>query len=124
VPEIDRLSLTGLDFYGYHGALPEERARGQHFICDVTVEFDMAKAGDSDRLEDTIDYPRIHAVVREVVEGEPCNLLEAVAERVARAVLAVSEQLQAVTVRVTKPRPPLPGSNTGVSVEIRRERAT
>jgi dihydroneopterin aldolase len=112
-----------MDFYGYHGALAEERGRGQHFLCDVTVEFDMAQAGRSDRLEDTIDYPGIYTAARTVLEGEPCQLLEAVAQRVADAVLALSTQLQAVTVRVTKPRPPLPGPNTGIWVEIRRERA-
>src|SRR2546422_916487 len=77
---MDRLLLEGMTFFGRHGALPAERELGARFSVDVVLEADLADAGRSDRLEDTVDYVRAYAVVQEVVEGEPCRLLEAVAD--------------------------------------------
>lgn len=117
----DRIVLAGLRFFGYHGALPEERARGQVFIVDVEVEADLSAAGRSDALEDTVDYREIYEAARAVATGAPKQLLEAVAEQIAGRVLAL-ERVTAVTVRVRKPRAPLPGPLDYAAVEVRRSR--
>ncbi len=117
----DRIVLAGLRFFGYHGALSEERARGQEFIVDVEVEADLTAAGRSDALEDTVDYREVYEAARIVVTGAPRQLLEAVAEEIAGRVLAL-ERAVAVTVRVRKPRAPLPGPVDYSAVEVRRRR--
>jgi dihydroneopterin aldolase len=112
-----RLVLSGLTAFGYHGNNPAERKLGQSFTADLEVTLDTRKAAASDRIEDTISYPLLEKTARAILEGEPANLLETVAERIAAALLKHREVIQ-VTVRVTK-RPPLPNLNA-FSVEITR----
>src|SRR3990172_7482987 len=84
----DRIILEGLTFYGYHGARPEERPLGQRFVVALAISLDLGPAGRSDDLTRTINYAQAYRVVRRAVEGPPCNMIEALAERIARAVLA------------------------------------
>jgi dihydroneopterin aldolase len=110
--------MEGMAFFGRHGVFPAERELGARFSVDVELEGDLRAAGASDRLEETIDYARAYGLVREVVEGDPCHLLEAVAERIADRLLTLPGVL-GVRVRVHK-RPPLPGEFRSVAVEITR----
>ncbi|MCH8297383.1 MAG: dihydroneopterin aldolase [Chloroflexi bacterium] len=121
-PQPDRIILEGMRFYGFHGVNPEERALGQEYLVDLTVEMDLGRAGQSDRLEDTISYARIYRAVRDVMEGEPRNLLEAAAQSIADRVLS-DFPVDAVSVRVKKPHPPIRGSIIeSATVEIFRRR--
>ena len=108
-PPPDRIILEGMQLYGYHGANPEEKALGQAYIVDLAVELDLRKPGASDRLEDTVSYPKLFRAVQEVLEGESKNLLEATAEAIAIKVLA-RFPVKAVRVYLKKPRPPIRGS--------------
>ena len=112
-----RLILSGLTAFGYHGNKPAERKLGQTFTADLEVTIDTRKAAATDRIEDTVSYPLLEKTARQILEGEPTNLLETVAERIAIAILKHREVIQ-VTVRVTK-RPPLPNLNA-FTVEITR----
>ena len=121
-PGHDRIILQGMQFYGYHGANPEERALGQSYEVDLSVEMDLSVPGASDRLEDTVSYTRLYRAVRGVMEGESKNLLEATAQAVADRVLD-EFPVKAVQVRVKKPRPPIRGSvMEHAAVEIYRVR--
>jgi dihydroneopterin aldolase len=121
-PQSDRIVLEGMRFYGFHGVNPEERVLGQEYLVDLTVEMDLGPAGRSDRLEDTISYAHIYRAVREVMEGEPRNLLEAAAQSVADRVLS-EFPVVSVGVRVRKPHPPIRGSVIeNATVEIFRKR--
>ncbi|MFC1935955.1 dihydroneopterin aldolase [Chloroflexota bacterium] len=118
----DRIHLENMIFYAYHGANPEERELGQRFVVDLQVQLDLAAAGRSDALADTISYTELYCAVKAVVEGERYKLLEAVAEAITQRVLA-SFPISAVQVRVIKPSPPIKNAMLeGVSVEIYRER--
>ncbi len=119
---LDRIILEGMQFYGYHGVNPEERVLGQRYVVDVTVDIDLSRAGESDRLEDTVSYSHIYRSVREVMEGEPRNLLESAAQAIADRVLA-EFPVGAVSVTVKKPNPPVRGSSIELAaVQIRRIR--
>lgn len=118
----DRISLEGMRFYGYHGCLPEERARGQAFLVDVVLTLPLAAAGASDDLAATVNYAEVFALARSVVEGTPCRLIEAVAERIARGVLARFTRVEAVRVTVHKPAAPLPGVFHDAAVTVVRAR--
>ena len=118
----DRIILEGIQLYGYHGANPEEKALGQAYVVDLEVELDLRPAGTSDCLEDTVSYTRLFRAVQEVIEGESKNLLEAMAQTVADKVLR-QFPVDAVRVRLKKPRPPIRGSVLdNASVEIYRTR--
>lgn len=121
----DRILLNGMIFYGHHGALPAERELGQRFVVDIGLECDLRPAGLSDDLTKTVDYSEIHRQVREIIEGEPVNLIETVAERIAASILERHRPVEAVRVRVTKPDVRL--ENTvldGSAVEILRRRSS
>ena len=106
----DSIHLEGMVFYAYHGSRPEERELGQRFVVDLDVQADLRQAGASDRLEDTVDYSRLYRLVKEVIEGPPRNLLEAVAEEVTRRVLEGFPLVEEVRVRIAKPGVAIKGS--------------
>lgn len=119
----DRIILTGMQFYGFHGVNPEERRLGQSFVVDLEAEIDLRQAGHSDHLADTVSYADLYRTARRVMEGEPCQLLEAAAENIAELTLALYPSINAVRVRVNKPRPPIRGSVIeSAGVEIYRKR--
>ena len=122
VESSDRIILEGMQFYGYHGGSPEERSVGQPFEVDLTAELDLGAAGRSDNRDDTVSYTHLYRVVKEVIEGESRNLLEALVEEIAVKALAAFP-IQAVNVRVKKTRPPIKGAIlSGAAVEIYRTR--
>ena len=104
----DRIELLGLQVMGICGALPEERERPQPLEIDLTVDADLALAGRTDDLADTIDYGAICDAVVAVVEGGAPQLLEQLAADVAAVVLDLDERITRVVVTVNKLRPPVP----------------
>lgn len=116
----DKIIVQGMTFWGYHGVNPEERTQGQRFVVDLELALDLSPAGISDDLGRTANYAAAYRVTKEVVEGEPLNLIEAVAERLAAALLE-RFPLESVRVRVRKPWAPVKGSVLDtVAVEVVR----
>jgi dihydroneopterin aldolase len=109
-PATDEILLEGMRFYAYHGVNPEERALGQRFTVDVVLAVDLRQAGQSDDLADTVSYSTVYKLVRRIVESEPRNLIEAVAESIAGEILASFPPVQRVSVTVRKPEAPMKGS--------------
>jgi 7,8-dihydroneopterin aldolase/epimerase/oxygenase len=118
---VDRITLTGLRAYGYHGVLESERTVGQEFIVDAVLELDLAPAGRSDELADTVNYGQLAGELVTVMAGPPVNLLETLAERLVRVCLA-DPRVTAATVTVHKPQAPIRHRFTDVAVTLRRER--
>jgi dihydroneopterin aldolase len=118
----DRIELRGLRVLGLCGLLPEEHTRAQPLEVDIDVEADLSAAGASDRVEDTIDYSAICAITERIISAERFDLLEALAQRLAEAVLA-DERALSVTVGVRKLRPPVPHHLDTCGVRITRTRA-
>ena len=118
----DRITLTGLSATGYHGVFESERRDGQTFIADVVIELDIRPAAKSDSVSDTVDYSDIATRVVAHLEGEPVNLIETLAERIASDILG-TYLVTAVEVTIHKPQAPLQTVFADVSVSIRRERS-
>src|SRR5436305_14805288 len=78
-----KLILSGLTAYGYHGHNPAEKQLGQPFTADIEVSLDTQRAASTDQLEDTLSYPAVERIARQILEGKPANLLETIAERIA-----------------------------------------
>ena len=118
----DRIQLTGLKVRGRHGVYDFERRDGQDFRIDATLWLDSRPAAASDDVADTVHYGELASALAEVVGGEPVNLLETLAARLADVCLADRRVLSA-HVTVHKPQAPIPLTFHDVSVSIRRERA-
>ena len=93
-----RLFLAGITADGRHGARPGEKDELQEFSIDLDLLVDIG----ADRIEDTIDYRTLSERVREIVHGESFDLIETMADRIARDCLERSRVLR-VTVVVHKP---------------------
>jgi dihydroneopterin aldolase len=117
----DRISLRGLRVRGHHGVFDFERRDGQDFVVDVELELDLAKAAASDDVTDTVHYGELAGRLAEVIAGEPVNLIETLAERLAGVCLA-DARVTAATVTVHKPQAPIPLEFTDVAVTVRRAR--
>src|SRR5918997_6180668 len=103
----DRITLTGITGYGYHGVFPEERQQGQPFVIDLSCELDLSAAATGDDLEQTVDYGALAQAVVADVERDPLNLIEALAERIAGTCLDYPA-VRRVEVTVHKPHAPMP----------------
>jgi 7,8-dihydroneopterin aldolase/epimerase/oxygenase len=120
---MDRIVLNRMQFFGYHGAIPEENKLGQRFYIDVELFLDLEPAGRSDDLSLTINYAEVYGKVKEIAEGRPFQLIEALAEQVASVLLQTYTSIYEIAVRVTKPHPPFDTHFDGVTVHIHRKRA-
>ena len=117
----DHITLTGLTVRGFHGVFDEERRDGQDFVVDAVLELSTVEAAVSDDLTETVDYGALAQRLADVVGGEPVNLLEALAARLAEACLA-EPRVDVATITVHKPQAPIPLAFADVAVTIRRER--
>ena len=105
---MDRIALEGMVFSGRHGVRPAEREQTQEFKVDVKLDTDLLEAGRSDRVEDTVDYRRVYAIAKDVVEGESVQLIETLAQRIAeRAVGRSTPKVSSAsaTALPTRPKP-------------------
>ena len=118
---MDRIQLTGMSFQGRHGVRDAEREGAQEFKVDIEVEADLSEPARTDRLVDTVDYTRVRAAAREVIEGPPMHLLESLASAIAERVLLLP-RVETVSVRVSK-RPPSMQPIDLAAVHIKRTRA-
>ena len=116
---LDEVRLTGLGGIGYHGVLAEERRDGQPFLADLTMAVDTRAAALGDDLSRTVNYAEVAQQVVAVIEGDPVNLIETLAGRIAAVVLA-HHGVESVTVTVHKPEAPVGVPFTDVEVTITR----
>ncbi len=109
-------------FFGRHGVLDEERRAGQEFVVDVELRLDLRLAGADDDLTQTVDYRLVYDRIRAIVEGEPVQLIETVAERIAVDLFGLDQKIADLEVTVRKPHVVLPGKLDASAVVIRRAR--
>jgi dihydroneopterin aldolase len=117
----DRITLTGLRVRGYHGVFDFERREGQEFVVDVELELDLAPAAASDDVADTVHYGELADALAKVIAGDPVNLIETLAARLA-GVCLLDPRVAAATVTVHKPGAPIPLEFADVAVTLRRSR--
>ncbi len=117
----DHITLRGLRVRGFHGVLESERRDGQDFVIDVTLTVDLRQAGVSDALDDTVDYAALSERLAAIVAGEPVNLIETLAKRLADACLA-HPLVEGAEITVHKPSAPVSVALDDVSVNVVRRR--
>ena len=117
---MDQIIIKGLEVFGKHGVFKEEQEKGQIFKVNATLYFDTAKAGRTDELEDSVDYGKICELIKEFMTQYRMNLLETIANRLARKILMAYPEIEAVTLEIEKPQAPIPMPFENVSVKIHR----
>lgn len=115
----DRITLTGLELYGYHGVFPDEKRDGQRFVVDITIWLDVTAAAAADDLTRTVNYGELAELASVIVTGPPRDLIEAVAAEIADEIMR-RYPVHATEVTVHKPSAPIPLTFADVSVTIRR----
>ncbi len=115
----DLITLTGLRVFGRHGVFDFERENGQEFVIDVTLQLDLAVAAASDDVVDTVHYGELAEALAAIVAGEPVNLIETLAERLAVETLR-DPRVPWCRVTVHKPQAPIAQTFTDVSVTVER----
>ena len=118
----DRILLTDLSFYGYHGVMLEENKLGQRFRIDLECGIDLNRACESDNVEDTISYEHIFNSVRDAFEDKRFKLIEALAEHICDRLFADFSKIEWIRVRVRKPEAPIPVVMGEFAIEIFRHR--
>ncbi len=111
------IEIEGMEFYAFHGHFAVEKVAGNRFIVDLKIEADVSLAGQTDRLEDTLDYSRAYQLVKEEM-GKPSDLLENIACRIISRVRSEFPAAEKVWVKVSKMNPPMGGPIEKVSVSF------
>jgi dihydroneopterin aldolase len=122
VIRVDRVALRGLRARGHHGVFPKEREEGQAFIVDVVLGLDTRPAAASDDLAKTVHYGIVAEEVVGIIEGEPVDLIETLAEHIAQRCLR-HDGVEEVEVVVHKPDAPITVPFDDVTITITRSRA-
>ena len=117
----DKIVLEGLEFHSFHGVFEEEKSLGARFVVDVEMATQISW---EDRLDATVDYSKVYALVKQEVTEKRYDLIEALAHAVATRVLNEHPKVDQITVRVHKPHAPLPGVVRDVYVQVSRDRTS
>ncbi|GAB2524280.1 dihydroneopterin aldolase [Paramicrobacterium agarici] len=117
--ELDAITVTGIRVHAHHGVFDDERENGQEFVVDITVFTDVSTAGENDDLAHTVHYGELAEAVADAVSTSPVDLIETVAERVARTALRFA-RVQKTRVTLHKPHAPISVPFDDVSVTITR----
>lgn len=104
---METLTIKSLQFHAYHGYYEKERSDGNDFEVDLIFRGDMRSAGDSDDLQDTIDYQEVLNIVASVMEGPSCKLIETLAKQIGDQLFDHFEEARELEVAVRKLHPPL-----------------
>lgn len=118
---MDKLLIRNLELYAAIGVSPAEREVGQRLLARLEVGYDLAPAGRSDDLADTISYAEVARLVHHLASTTECHLLEYLAEQMCQAILAAFPVTE-VRLRLLKVPPPLNLSIEAAGVEILRRR--
>lgn len=118
---MDSIHVNGIRCYGYTGLLPEEQILGQWFEVDLTLWLDLAPAGKTDNIDDTLDYRQAIAIVKELIKNSKFALVEKLAEAIADGILQMN-LVEKVRVELSKPAPPIPDFGGRIQIDITRSK--
>lgn len=118
----DRILLTNLGFYGFHGVMPEENKLGQRFFIDLTCGIDLREAGRTDALDTTVSYAAIYEVVKSAFEQKRFKLIEALAQHIIDCLFMAFPMVDWIKVMIRKPSAPIVMVEGEAAIEISRDR--
>lgn len=116
----DEIRIENLEVFAHHGVYPEETKNGQTFLVNATLYTDIRKAGLTDELEDSTNYGDVCYFITKWMQDNTYRLLEAVAERLSKAILLQYPFIAAVDLEIRKPEAPIELPFGCVSVKVQR----
>ena len=120
-PEVGvSIEIVGLSLYTHHGVTAAEREIGQRLVFDVRFDVGEPDALVTDRVEDTVDYGEVCQVIALIAQQRSYKTLERLCAVIADR-LSSQFGADSVTVKASKPEPPIPLPVEEVSVEVWRE---
>ena len=120
---MDKIILKNMRFFGHHGVFEDERRKGQDFLLDIEIYLDLDAAGETDRIENTIDYTEIYSLAKRITEECRFRLIEGLADCISKNILSRYEKVKKTVVRVRKkPDAVMDGDYDWVEVEVQRSR--
>lgn len=121
---MDKIHIKGLEIFAHHGVYDEEKEKGQRFIINADISVNTAYAGESDDIDDTLDYGKACEFIKDFMVKNQVNLLETLTNELARKLLLQYKQAEAVRIEICKPEAPIPMKFDSVSIEVERSRHT
>ncbi len=118
----DVIRIKNASFYAYHGADTDEQNLGGKFEVDVELHADLSSGISNDSLKQTLDYEKIYSLVQTTVTAKRYYLIEALADTIMKNILREYSLIDAITVRVRKPHPPIKGVVDYVEIEVSEKR--
>lgn len=118
---MDIISIKDVTVFAYHGVMQEENSIGQKFIISAELSLDTSIAGESDDIEESVDYAQVCNIIKSYAENNTFNLIEALAEGLAKCLLLEYMNVSGVTIEVKKPWAPVHMPVDTVSVKISRK---
>lgn len=112
-----RVFVKNIRLHAFHGVMPQERITGNDYLVSVSADCPLAAAAESDSVDDTLNYAHIYNIVKEEMALQS-NLVEHVAGRIGRRVLAEFPLADNVRVEVVKLNPPMGAACDGAGVEL------
>jgi len=119
---MNKIFISGMEFFAFHGHYPEEKQAGNKFLVDLIMYADTSKSEKSDDLNDALNYQVAYAIITDILNNTKSNLLEKIADNVLTAIFAEFPELQKATVTIKKMNPPMGGQIDHVGVEISRQK--
>lgn len=117
---LDEIRIERLEIYAYHGVYPEETKEGQTFEVNVTLFTDTRAAGQKDDLNLSTNYGEVCLFINDWMQNNTCKLIEAVAEKLAEAILLEYPRVQCLDLEIRKPEAPVEMDFRCISVKVRR----
>ncbi|RLC51880.1 MAG: dihydroneopterin aldolase [Candidatus Cloacimonadota bacterium] len=117
-----KIYLNEMVFYGHHGVHPEERKLGQRFIVNFCYETNSKNDKNIRHIEDTIDYTKVYAIIKDVLENEEFMLLENCTNKILDSVMENFPGIIRAVVKIKKPSVPIRGTLHSIEVEMERNR--
>lgn len=112
------IEIEGMEFYAYHGHYEEERYVGNRFLVDIALTTDTARAEESDRIEDALNYQKVYALIKEEMEQHKSHLLEHIARRIINKLYEGFDAIEHIKLKLSKINPPMGGQIRCVSVTL------
>ena len=112
-----RVFVKNIRLHAFHGVMPQERITGNDYLVSVSADCPLAAAAESDSVDDTLNYAHIYNIVKEEMALQS-NLVEHLAGRIGRRVLAEFPLADNVRVEVVKLNPPMGAACDGAGVEL------
>jgi len=120
---LDRIILSDLAFYGYHGVMLEENTLGQRFRIDLECGMDLSAASQTDEVTQTVSYADIYDIIKEATEHTRYKLIEALAQHIVDRLFSNFEAFEWIKIRIRKPEAPIPAVAGEFAIELHRVRS-